>query len=104
MSSEPNKQKYTKKQKFNATPRKPESKKNGHVKSSSRGPKPQPKKVAPSKPIPINEYRCTACDSQVIKAKPTGVDGAGLGRFKCRCGNKTVSVKKYKAPELKAAA
>lgn len=104
--------------------------KQGQGKSTTAKRNPTPKKLHKNKPVkqfpkkvvvrkivvPENEYLCKVCDTQVVKVpcgkvivaatkKGPPEKRAGLGRWKCACGNKTVYVKKVRpAAELKAAA
>lgn len=99
--------------KFNRTPKK------------FNGPKGTTHTPKKARPIVIRqrdrEYICTSCDKQVVKSNSCGkilkeatksqpAQRAGLGKFKCFCGNKTVRVKLLKAektgaaPEVAAAA
>lgn len=78
-------------------------------------------KVVAIKAAPTREYNCTECKEPVVKKNRCGVvlatvragkkvivtKVAGLGRFKCSCGNNKVSVKILRASQptaLKVAA
>jgi hypothetical protein len=84
-------------------------KKFGNKNPQGNNPHKTPKVVV--KATPTREYLCTECRVQVTKTNRCGTllqaagkgsqeKRAGLGRFKCVCGSKTVSVKILKIEKV----